>query len=651
MCGIAGILHRDPERSVTAEQLQAMGDAIAHRGPDAEGYWRSRGIGLAHRRLAIIDLADGQQPMGTSDGKLQVVFNGEIYNYRQLRSSLVARGYQFRTQSDTEVLLHLYREYGADLVAHLRGMFCFALWDEQRQELILARDRVGQKPLFVACDRDRLVFGSELKAVLASGEVIHEVADEAVCEYLHYGFITAERSIFRDVQKLPAAHVATIRRSKFEWTPRRYWQLEFGTDRSLTITDWHEQIAEKIRETVTAHTIADVPVGAFLSGGLDSSAIVASLFEQAGEQIRTFSIGFQEREFSELPHAAAVARHFGTQHTEQIVTADAAQALEQLVHFYDEPFADASAVPTLELSRITGQHVKVALSGDGGDEAFGGYARYAHDLREARWRRCLPGVLRRTVLRGLASLWPQVDWLPRPLRLKSTLRNLSLDPAAAYANTLAFGDRSLAQRLMTSEFRRRMAGFQPHHRYQAAFGEHQGDELAGMLQVDTSILLPDDFLTKVDRASMAHGLEVRPPFVDHELLELTARLPSRWKVNGQCTKWLLKELFEPRLPERIATRAKQGFEIPIDQWLCGPLRDVFEERVLNTNAPIACYLDHRAVRQLFQSHVARRARRGNLLWSLLVLGSWLERYTGPQWSRVATPQLTQTADHGSSVPC
>ncbi len=646
MCGIAGVLYADLQRPVDPRVLRAMGDAIAHRGPDADGYWIDPGLGLVHRRLSIIDLSGGGQPLGNADGSVQVVFNGEIYNFAELRARLESRGHRFSTRSDTEVLVHLYEEHGERLTEHLRGMFAFALWDRPNRRLLLARDHVGQKPLFVYRDAEKLLFASELKAILAHPNVDRTVDPAAIEDYLAFGMIPGERSIFARVRKLPAAHTLMIDAGRFDTSPRRFWQLRFEPDASVSLDDWKTAVAEKLEETVAAHRIADVPVGAFLSGGLDSSTIVALLARSGGSTLQTFSIGFDESEFSELPHARQVARHFGTRHVEEVVRPLAVGSLEDLVRYYDEPFADSSAIPSMAVARLAARSVKVVLSGDGGDEAFGGYARYAHDLREARLRDLLPRWLRRTLVRGMARAYPKADWLPRPLRLKSALTNLALDPAAAYANTLSLARRPWRSGLLSADVRHALR----EHRSEAAIESAwpgSCDPLSGMIATDIAVLLPDDFLTKVDRASMAFGLEVRPPLVDHELLELTARIPSQYKVRDGETKWLLKELMENRLPEGIVRRRKQGFEIPIDGWLRGSLSGMFEQTVLATGHPVTAFLDQSAARHLFQAHQSRSGRHGATLWSLLVLARWCEEYLGPQRS---PDESRESPDHSAIQP-
>lgn len=639
MCGIAGVLYTDQHRPAETSTLRAMGNAIAHRGPDGAGIFRSRNLGMIHRRLAIIDLEGGNQPIANEDGSINVVFNGEIYNYPELREQLISRGHQFRTHSDTEVLVHLYEEYGDDLVRHLRGMFAFALWDERHRRLLLARDHVGQKPLYFYRDDDKLIFGSELKAILAHPNVDRSICPAAIDDYLTFGVIPGSRSIFQRVQRLPAAHTMLVEPDSTP-VPKRYWQLSFDHEQSATDDEWKDRIENAIQDAVRSHLIADVPVGAFLSGGLDSSLIVATLTDLIRSPIQTFSIGFQEQRYSELPHAAEVASQFGTVHTEEVVTSEAVRDLDDLVRFYDEPFADASAIPTMAVARMAAQHVKVALSGDGGDEGFGGYSRYSHDLKESTIRDLLPGWLRNTILKPCAAIWPRADWLPRPLRLKTLLQNLSSDPATAYANTISACRSNLRQQLLNPAFATQLADHCPEDTVKQAYLQGNRDALSGMLSADTNFLLPDDFLTKVDRASMAFGLEVRPPLLDVELLELAASMPSSMKVRNGRKKWILKEIYEPRLPQGLAHRRKQGFELPVDEWLRRPLQEQIQDVVLRESNPIADYIDIPQARRMNAQHCRHIGQHGQVLWSLLVLGRWLD-----EWSESPATPVTSTASH------
>jgi asparagine synthase (glutamine-hydrolysing) len=646
MCGIAGVLYADPTRPPDPAILKAMGDSIAHRGPDGVGYWAEPGLGLVHRRLSIIDLTTGDQPMSNEDGSVQVIFNGEIYNFEELRSRLEARGHRFRSRTDTEVIVHLYEEEGDQLVGRLRGMFAFALWDRTNRRLVLARDRLGIKPLYVYRDAEKLLFGSELKAILAHPGVPRAIDCAALEEYLAYGMIPGARSIFRNIGKLPPAHVLAISPDHGKLAPRCYWSLRFEPDPRPSAEDWQEAIRAKVDECVRLHLIADVPVGAFLSGGMDSSVVVASCVAAPAQRrgggtgipLQTFSVGFPEDSFSELPFARQVAERFGTCHFEEIVTPRAAALLDELTYYYDEPFADSSAIPTYLVSRFARGRVKVVVSGDGGDEAFGGYRRYAHDLKEAGVRRWLPAWFRRKVLGPIASVWPKADWLPRVFRAKTLLTNLSLEAGAAYANTLASCRLPLRRKLLAPDVAAELNGHQPEQLVRAGHATvSASDPLGAMIAADVATLLPDDYLVKVDRASMAHGLEVRPPLLDHEMLELAGRIPSRLKIHKGETKWILKQAYRDHLPPAILGRRKQGFEVPIDSWLRGPLRDMFESAVLDRQARVSAFIDQRTAAKLYRAHRAGSGRNGTILWSLLVLARWADRYLGASQRALTFP--------------
>ncbi len=554
----------------------------------------------------------------------------ERFTIFALREELQSKGHHFTTQSDTEVLVHLYEQEGRRLVDRLRGMFAFAIWDSKKRRLVLARDRVGLKPLFIYRDRDKLIFASELKGILAHPDLDLTVDLDALNAYLTYGFVPGEMSIFRQVRKLAPGHIAEVSHETVsEPFCKRYWSFQPSVRPDLSLEQWLEAIHDKIDETVLAHQIADVPVGAFLSGGLDSSAMVEAQSRQSAKRIKTFSIGFREERFSELPYARQVAARFGTEHFEEIVTPAAVETLETLIHYYDEPFADTSAIPSMHVARLAREHVKVVISGDGGDEAFGGYRRYAHDLTEARVRRMLPEWLRSRLLRPLGVRWPQASRLPRALRWKTALTNLSLEADQAYANTVALCRLPLRRRLLKQEVQTRLSSVEPEQIVAQFYGRDlPHDALAAMTRADINVLLPDDFLTKVDRASMSCGLEVRPPLVDHELMELAAQIPSKWKIRKGQTKWILKRLYRDRLPDGIADRRKTGFEIPVDEWLSGPLRELFESTVLDSDSHFAQWIDLDVVRQLYDEHLRHIQRHGAILWALLILAAWSRKYLG-----------------------
>jgi asparagine synthase (glutamine-hydrolysing) len=627
MCGIAGVFYSDSSRIPEPHVLSALGAVIVHRGPDGDGYHREAGVGLVHRRLSIIDLTGGGQPMANEDDSVHVVFNGEIYNFQALRSELVASGHKFKTRSDTEVLVHLYEELGERMVERLRGMFAFAIWDRRRRRLFLARDRVGIKPLYICRDEEKLIFASEPKAILAYPGIEAEVDPEALESYLAFGVVPGPRSIFKGIVKLPPAHTLTVEPSNLTASPRRYWRLKFEPDERLSEAEWLETVRDKFEESVRIHMISDVPVGAFLSGGLDSSAVVAVASRASTEPLRTFSVGFREQGFNELPFARAVSARFQTRHHESILEAKAEDLLDCLAHFYDEPFADASAVPTYLMAMSTAEHVKVVLTGDGGDELFGGYSRYAHDLREAAFRRRIPKWVRRGLIGPVARAWPRTDWLPRPLRAKSALTNVAMDADEAHAHSVSQCREPLRRRLLAPDIVARLTDHDPDLPFRLGHSEGRAnDPLAGMLAADVNTFLPDDFLVKVDRATMAAGLEARPPLLDHELLEMAARIPSRFKVCNGETKVVFKKVCLNYLPKDVVYRKKHGFDVPTDKWMRGPLRERFQDCVLDPGAQISSLINQTEAQKLFEQHQKGVRRAGQILWSLLVLSHWAERY-------------------------
>lgn len=627
MCGIAGVLYRDVNRLPGEGILRRMAGTLAHRGPDAEGCYASPGVGLAHRRLSVIDLsADGNQPMGNEDGRVQVVFNGEIYNYGELRARLMARGHTLRTTGDTETLVHLYEDEQETFLPRLRGMFAFAIWDGRQRSLLLGRDRLGIKPLFVYQDDEKLVFGSELKAILAHGAIDTTLDTCALDEYLAFGFIPGPRTVYRQVSKLLPGHTRVVSSGHWQQCSRRYWSLTFAPEVRRD-EDWIEEVRSTVDDSVKAHMVADVPVGAFLSGGVDSGIVVARAARLATAPLHTFTIGFDEQDFSELPQARAVAERWGTVHHEEIVRPDATEWIEQLVHHYDEPFADSSALPTFMVAKLAARHVKVVLSGDGGDEVFGGYPRYWLDAGEDRIRRQLPTWMRYGLIGPAARVWPKADWLPRPLRARTRLQNLSLDAGHAYVNSL-----SLAR---TAARRRLLPGLPPdacrtgERVARRVDAEAARDVIDGMMAADVDVRLPDDYLTKVDRASMAFGLEVRPPLLDHRLLEMAARMPSSVKIRNGIGKWPLREAFAGDLPPRATALPKRGFEIPVDRWLRGALRPAIEDAIFSPSSPLGSVVNTREAALLYRRHQAKTSRQGAVLWSLLVLARWLARYRTP----------------------
>jgi asparagine synthase (glutamine-hydrolysing) len=609
MCGIAGVAGWDGSPAAVAESLRVMCDAIRHRGPDDAGYHVQPDVALGMRRLSIIDLASGHQPIGNEDDRIQIVFNGEVYNYRELRESLVRDGHRFRTHTDTETILHLYEERGDRVVDSLRGMFAFAIWDGRRERLLLARDRLGIKPLYYWERDGGLAFASERKSLRRLEGFPTEIDLGAMGDYLSLGYVPEPASIHRGVRKLPPGHLLVWERGKGA-REERYWSPERGIDESISEAEAVEEIRRLLAEAVRYRLIADVPLGAFLSGGIDSTAVVAEMTRQMDRPVRTFSIGFSEPEFNEAPHAAAVAKALGTEHTELIVRPDVEALIEEVALAFDEPFADSSAIPTLLVSRLARRQVKVVLSGDGGDEIFGGYTRY---LDLARRNVPIPAAARGLLGAVARRLPPSTPGRNRLLELSRTLQG-------RYAGMVAYP-------LRTDE-----GGVALPHVVAAAGGMDEllapwfaraagRDPLAQAALVDLLSYLPGDILTKVDRMSMAASLEARVPLLDHRMVELAVTLPSRMKFRGGVGKWIFREALRGLVPESVFEKPKQGFGVPLRPWFRDELSPLVEE-LLRPSAGIYEFVDPRAVRQLVGEHRTGRRDHSAMIWRLLVLHLW-----------------------------
>ncbi len=626
MCGIAGKLYFDPQRSVEEPLLRRMCAALAHRGPDDEGIYARGPVGLGHRRLSIIDLSPaGHQPMPNDDGSVWIVFNGEIYNFLELRRGLEREGVAFRSRCDTEVLLRLYEARGPECLRELRGMFAFAIWDARERLLFMARDRLGVKPLFYRLGTDGLTFASELKALLQDPEVERTVDPIAIHHYLTYEYIPAPFSAFADVRKLPPAHYLLCRGGRTEI--RRYWKLAHAPKHEARtagqVRELEVELRERLEDAVRCRLVSDVPVGAFLSGGIDSSAVVAMMSRMTGHPVRTFSIGFAEDAYDELPAARIVSERFRTQHTEFRAKVDVVEMLPELVRSYDEPFAADSAIPTFILAKLARPHVTVILNGDAGDENFAGYDRHvANDLATR-----LGGVARllgRGPLRRLVEAMPHgrgtrdMRW-----RLKRFVRELGQSPETRNAGWQSrFGPVQKAQ-LYGAEFQRRLSGIDSHEllfeRYREAEAEDFLDEI---LYADITTYLPDCLLVKVDIATMATSVEARSPFLDHTFMEFAARIPSRLKLRNGQSKWILKRALRGLLPEPILARRKMGFSLPLDVWLRGELQGLARELLLSPRSLARGYFAPGFVRQILDEHLAERWNWHVEIWTLMMLELW-----------------------------
>ena len=633
MCGIAGVVDVQA-RSVEPSLVRRFCDVLAHRGPDDEGYYVKGPVALGQRRLAILDLAGGRQPMGNEDGTVWITFNGEIYNFRELRARLEGLGHRFATRSDTEAIVHAYEQYGPACVKEFRGMFAFALWDQPRQTLLLARDRVGKKPLFYTEMDGQWMFASELQALLQHPGLAREVDWSALDDYLTYGYVPAPKTIFRGVHKLPPAHWLTLRlrpggSSGPEVHVERYWQLAYEPKLTLSEEDAATGLLEVLKEAVRLRMIADVPLGALLSGGIDSSIVVALMSQLSGRPVKTFSIGFDDQEVNELPHARRVAERCGTEHHELIVRPNALEVLPTLVRHYGEPYADSSAIPSYYVAKLTREHVKVALNGDGGDECLAGYERYAGGLAADRYGR-IPAVVRRLAIEPLSRLLPASG--SRRSRLRQARRFLQVagQPASQrYLRWIGYVPTTEKAALYSPDFQEQLAG----HRAESWLLEMWERLTAAglgpldrMLALDVESYLPYDLLVKMDIATMANSLEARSPFLDHHVMEFCARLPASYKLRGMRLKHLLKKAGAGLLPPETLTRRKMGFGVPVGSWMRGDLRSWMEDLLLSPRSLKRGYFQPEALRQVVDRHLDGREDRSFELWALLWLELWHQEF-------------------------
>jgi asparagine synthase (glutamine-hydrolysing) len=625
MCGIAGVYNYASEQPIDAARLKHMTDVIAHRGPDDDGFFIAGRVGLGHRRLSIIDVAGGHQPIFNEDGTVAIVFNGEIYNYLELAKLVEARGHKLQTRSDTETIVHLYEEFGEGCVALLRGMFAFAIWDGRKQTqptMLLARDRLGKKPLYYADYRGRLLFGSEVKSIIADPAIPREIDPEALADYFSFLAIPAPKSIFQHVRKLRPAHYLVVTPNGVR--EQEYWDIDFRQPEIRSAEEWQEQLLDALREAVDIRLMSEVPLGAFLSGGVDSSAVVAMMTKITNRPVVTASIGFTAEEFSEAAAARKFAESVNAEHHERIVNPDAVSVVEKLAYHYDEPFADSSAVPTFYVSQVAREFVTVALSGDGGDENFAGYRRYKFDVAENRVRNVLPASLRKPAFGAMAAVYPQLDWLPRPLRAKATLRNLSLDPAEAYFQSVYGAVARERDGLLSADVVTKLRGYNPFDLFRYYYNRAATDDPLSRAQyVDMKTYLVDDILTKVDRASMAVSLEVRCPILDHKFMELAARIPSDWKLRNGVGKYIFKQAIRKIVPEEVLTRPKMGFSIPLAEWLRGDLRELAHSLLFETNND---WLNQTAVKSLWERHQSGLRDFGTPLWTILMFRLWQRKF-------------------------
>jgi asparagine synthase (glutamine-hydrolysing) len=624
MCGIVGIVESSG-RPVNHSWLEAMNGSIRHRGPDDDGFYVNGPVGLGMRRLSIIDVGGGHQPIHNEDKTVWVVFNGEIYNFKEIREALEKRGHQFQTQSDTETLVHLYEEYGAEGISRLRGMFAYALWDENRERLILSRDRFGIKPLYYSFTGGRLLFGSELKSCLAAPGFTPEISPSAIEAFLTYLYIPGPQTVFRNVKEVPPAHYLVYEAGKLSL--HRYWTIAYRGDHALSSKEWEDRFLGQFRESVKSHLVSDVPLGAFLSGGIDSSAVVGIMAQESSKPVETFTIGYDGKGSfqDERAYARLIAERFRTHHHEFVVTPDIRDLLPKLVASFDQPFADSSAIPTYYISELTRRHVKVALSGLGGDEIGGGYERYLGMLWIERYRK-LPRFVRQNVIKRLIASMPDPEsggrWADR---LKRFVHSADMDSVAArYASLITVFSTDERQRLLTHDFRVKAENADsPDELLDHLLSSQNADtSLHHIMLADLRLYLPNDLLVLTDRVSMYHSLEVRVPFLDHPLVELMAQVPSEYKISAKGKKILLRRAFRGLLPGAILNRRKLGFSVPLALWLRTDLAPLMREILSEDEIKRVGYLHYPEIKRIMNEHLAGRANHENKLWGLINLICW-----------------------------
>ncbi len=630
MCGITGMFDTKGTRSVSRLLLDRMNESQHHRGPDEGGLHIEPGVGFGHRRLSIIDLSSGQQPLFNEDGSVVVVFNGEIYNFQELVPELEALGHVFRTHSDTEVIVHGWEAWGVDCVNRFRGMFAFALWDRGQQTLFLARDRLGVKPLYYAVLPDGwLLFGSELKSLMAHPQLGRDIDICAVEEYFAYGYVPEPRTIFSAANKLPQATTMAVRRGQAVAQPRQYWDIPFAVDPAIREHDAVEELVRRLKESVKLRLISEVPLGAFLSGGVDSSAVVAMMAGISTEPVNTCSISFGDPKFNESAYAQEVADRYHTRHRVEAVESDDFDLIDKLACLYDEPYADSSAIPTYRVCELARRNVTVALSGDGGDESFGGYRRYQFHLLEEKMRNALPLGVRKPVFGLMGRVYPKADWALRMFRAKSTFQALARNSVEAYFHTVSILSDVMRERLFSAGFKTKLADYNALEVMRGHAKRAPTDDPLGLVQyLDMHTYLVGDINTKVDRASMAHSLEVREPLMDHPLVEWVSSLPTSLKIRGQESKYVLKKAMEPYVPRGVMYRPKMGFAVPLAAWLRGPLRQRVRDAVLGARLLDTGIFNQVYLREMLEQHQSGVRDYSSPLWALLMFEAFLRNVDG-----------------------
>ncbi len=626
MCGIVGIVDIKGKREIDKRLLHEMNETQFHRGPDEGGLHIEPGVGLGHRRLSIIDLSSGQQPLFNEDESVVVVYNGEIYNFQSLAEELKAKGHCFKTHCDTEVIVHAWEEWGEACVHKFRGMFAFAIWDRHQQILFMARDRLGIKPLYYAELQDGLfIFASELKALLAHSSLNREIDNYALEDYFAFGYVPEPKTIFKQARKLLPGHILRIKIGKPIPQSKEYWDLPFTPVSVSSEAEIQDQIIERLREAVSIRMIADVPLGAFLSGGVDSSAIVALMAGLSPDtKVNTCAIGFGDPKFNETEFALMVANKYETNHYVDQVDPNDFDLVDKLAALYDEPYADSSAIPTYRVCELAKKHVTVALSGDGGDENFAGYRRHRWHMNEEKIRSLIPGVVRRPLFGLAGSMYPKIDWAPKILRAKTTLQAIARDSEEAYLHSISVISNDIRNQLYSGDFRKSLQGYNAVEVFRHYSAKAPSKDPLSLIQyLDMKTYLPGDILTKVDRASMAHALEVRVPILDHKFVEWVSGITAGLKLKGQEGKYIFKRALEPYLPNDILYRPKMGFGVPLSSWFRGPLRQRVKDAILGSELTDTGYFNNQCLEKIVNDHQSGRREHSAVLWSLLMFESSL----------------------------
>ena len=626
MCGIAGIYFPTSQQQPDAAILRQMNDSQLHRGPDAGDYFFAPGVGLAHRRLSIIDLDGSPQPMRTPDNSVCVVFNGEIYNFKELRAELQAKGYQFISQGDTETILHAWREWGVDCVHHLRGMFAIGIWDEKTQSLFLARDRLGVKPMFYSLlPGNEFVFGSELKVLKQHPKFDRTLRHTAIEDYFSFGYVPEPYTIYQHCFKLEPGYRMLLTPGMTQLPePEQYWDIPTQWAEDVTAAEAEQELVSRFREAVGIRMVADVPLGAFLSGGVDSSAVVAMMSQLQPDPVNTCAIGFDVPTFNETEFAQMVADRYHTNHSVQVVSQNDFELIDMLPSLYDEPYADSSAMPTYRVCQMARKKVTVALSGDGGDEVFAGYRRYNMHMNEDKVRNVLPLGLRKAIFAPLGKLYPKLDWAPKFLRAKTTFQSMAMDSVEGYHNSISILRADEREKLFSADFKQKLKGYnslEVFRRYQQKTTAL--DPLKAVQYIDLKTYLVGDILTKVDRASMAHSLEVRVPFLDHKFIEWAFKLETSANLANGVGKLTLKKTLEPHLPEDVLYRKKMGFAVPLADWFRGPLQQKLQDSVLSERMLGCGIFAPEQLRRLVKDHISGLKDNSAALWTLMMFDGFL----------------------------